>query len=255
MERLKVEYVPIDSLQTYAGNAKIHTAEQVEQIKASINEFGFNDPIAVWRNEIVEGHGRYMACQELGIKEVPIIRLDSLTDEQRRAYTLVHNQLTLNTGFDIDMLQMELENIGDIDMGVYGLDDISLADFDEETAALNDLQKYTNAVKIPQYEPTGADVDLDDLVNLDKFYDLTDEIEVANIPVPVKEFLRIAAYRHAVFNYRNIAEYYAKAPAEVQRLMERSALVIIDVDDAIANGFVKLSKTIADLLDEVDDNA
>lgn len=136
MERLKVEYVPIDSLQTYAGNAKIHTAEQVEQIKASINEFGFNDPIAVWRNEIVEGHGRYMACQELGIDEVPIIRLDGLTDEQRRAYTLVHNQLTLNTGFDIDMLQMELENIGDIDMGVYGLDDISLADFDEETALI-----------------------------------------------------------------------------------------------------------------------
>lgn len=129
MERLKVEYVPIDSLQTYAGNAKIHTAEQVEQIKASINEFGFNDPIAVWRNEIVEGHGRYMACQELGIDEVPIIRLDGLTDEQRRAYTLVHNQLTLNTGFDLDLLQMELDDIVNVDMDVYDFGKVEIPEF------------------------------------------------------------------------------------------------------------------------------
>ena len=104
--RLKVEYIPIDTLKPYDKNAKIHTKEQIEQIKKSITDFGMNDPIAIWGkdNLIVEGHGRLMACQELGYKEVPVIRIDGMTDEQRRAYTLVHNQTTMNTGFDIEIL-------------------------------------------------------------------------------------------------------------------------------------------------------
>ena len=120
---LKIEYVKTEDLKPYANNAKIHTAEQVEQIKKSILEFGMNDPIAVWKdNEIIEGHGRLIACLELGIEEVPIIRLDQLTDEQRRAYMLVHNQLTMNTGFDINVLSMELEDIT-LDMSEFGFDD------------------------------------------------------------------------------------------------------------------------------------
>ena len=75
-----------------------------------------DDPIAVWNNEIVEGHGRLDACKELNFKEIPIIRLDHLTDEERKAYTLIHNKLTMNTGFDIDILNDELDNIIDIDM-------------------------------------------------------------------------------------------------------------------------------------------
>ena len=121
--RLNIEYVPVENLQTYANNAKIHTAEQVEQIKKSIQEFGFNDPIAVWKNnEIIEGHGRLIAATELGIETLPVIRLDELTDEQRRAYMLVHNNLTMNTGFDIDILNLELDDIVDIDMSAYGLE-------------------------------------------------------------------------------------------------------------------------------------
>lgn len=117
MSRLQVEYVPIESLKTYENNAKVHTAEQVEQIKKSIQEFGMNDPIAVWKdNVIIEGHGRLIALLELGYEEVPVIRLDDLTDEQRRAYALVHNKLTMNTDFDIDILLDELEKITDIDM-------------------------------------------------------------------------------------------------------------------------------------------
>jgi ParB/RepB/Spo0J family partition protein len=97
--KLEIEYIPIDELTPYENNAKIHTPEQIDQIKKSIAEFGMNDPIAVWRekNLIIEGHGRLTACKELGMTEVPIIRLDDLTDEQRRAYTLVHNQTTMNT--------------------------------------------------------------------------------------------------------------------------------------------------------------
>ena len=100
--KLKIEYVPIDSIKAYAGNSKIHTPKQIEQIKKSITEFNFNDPIAVWNNEVVEGHGRLEAAKQLGMDTVPIIRLDGLTDEQRKAYGLVHNQLTMNTGVDLE---------------------------------------------------------------------------------------------------------------------------------------------------------
>ena len=138
--RLKVEYIPIDTLKPYDKNAKIHTSEQVEQIKKSIQDFGMNDPIAVWGNDnlIVEGHGRLMACQVLGYKEVPIIRLDDLTDEQRRAYTLVHNQTTMNTGFDIDILSEELENI-DLDMLEFGFD---MSDYSFSMDDIEESQGY-----------------------------------------------------------------------------------------------------------------
>lgn len=126
---LQIERMSLDEIKTYPNNAKIHTAEQIEQIKESIRSFGFNDPIAVWHNEIVEGHGRFIAAQELGFKEIDVIRLDELSDEQRRAYMLVHNKLTMNTGFDMELLEFELENI-DMDMAQFGFDedDFGLAD-------------------------------------------------------------------------------------------------------------------------------
>lgn len=121
---LKIEYVKKEDLKPYVNNAKIHTGEQVEQIKKSIEEFGFNDPIAVWHdNEIIEGHGRLLAVMEMpDIKKVPIIRLDDLTEEQRKAYTLVHNKLTMNTDFDVDILNLELNDIDDIDMEQFGFE-------------------------------------------------------------------------------------------------------------------------------------
>ena len=136
--RLKVEYIPISELKPYENNAKIHTPEQIEQIKESIQQFGMNDPIGIWGkdNLIVEGHGRLLACQQLGMKEVPIIRLDDLTDDQRKAYTLIHNQTTMNTGFDIDILNEELESI-DLDMSGYGFD-IEIDDIEEGTEVKED---------------------------------------------------------------------------------------------------------------------
>ena len=119
---LKIEYVRTDAIRPYAGNAKLHPEQQILQIKKSIQEFGFNDPIAVWKDEIVEGHGRLIAAKELGIETVPIIRLDGLTDEQRRAYTLVHNKLTMNSGFDTELLALEIENIPSLDMEEFGFE-------------------------------------------------------------------------------------------------------------------------------------
>lgn len=129
---LKIEYLPIDELQTYVNNAKIHTAEQVEQIKESIERFGMCDPIAVWKdNVIIEGHGRLIALKELGHEVAPIIRLEHLSDEERKAYGLVHNKLTMNTGFDIETLEEELQNIEGINMGDFGFS-IVIEDIDCE---------------------------------------------------------------------------------------------------------------------------
>ena len=137
-QNLKIEYVPIGDLKSYERNAKLHPQEQIQQIKNSILEFGFNDPIAVWKdNEIIEGHGRLMAAEELAYKEIPVIRLDSLSDEQRKAYMLAHNQLTMNTGFDLDILNLELSSIKTIDMSDFGFD-LDLPDFDEPAEVVED---------------------------------------------------------------------------------------------------------------------
>ena len=147
--KLKIEYININDLIAYENNAKIHTKEQVEQIKKSIQEFGMNDPIAVWKdNIIIEGHGRLIACQELGFKELPIIRLDDLTDDERKAYTLIHNKLTMNTDFDIDILNNELDNI-EIDMSEFGFDldnfdDDYEEDFEDDDSYYGDERERTN---------------------------------------------------------------------------------------------------------------
>ena len=139
MSKLQVEYLSPTELKPYANNAKLHPAEQVEQIKRSIEEFGFNDPIAVWKDdEVIEGHGRLIAALEMGLDSVPVIRLDGLTDEQRRAYILVHNKLTMNSPFNNDLLELELNDITDIDMESFGFDDVML-----DESMLDDL--FTDA--------------------------------------------------------------------------------------------------------------
>lgn len=134
MENLKIEYVPIDSIKPYERNAKLHPQEQVEQIKRSIRDNGMNDPIGVWHNTVVDGHGRLLACKELGMTEVPVIRLDHMTDEQRREYMLIHNQTTMNSGWDLPMLDLELGELPDFDAGFYGFD----INLDEEQEIVED---------------------------------------------------------------------------------------------------------------------
>ena len=119
---MQIEYVDIDSIKPYENNTRLHTTEQINQIMESIKEFGNNDPIGVWHDEIVEGHGRYEALKKLGYKEIPIIRLDNLTDEQRKAYGIVHNKLTDNSEFDFSKLDAELEKLKDIDMSQFGIE-------------------------------------------------------------------------------------------------------------------------------------
>lgn len=120
---LKIEKVRLADLVEYEANAKLHPEEQVRRIADSIESFGYNDPIAVDENNvIIEGHGRKAALELLGWEEVEVIRLEGLTDQQRKAYILAHNKLNMETGFDLDLLSAEIESITDFDMGDFGFE-------------------------------------------------------------------------------------------------------------------------------------
>lgn len=247
MEKLKIEYVDINSIKPYEKNAKLHPEEQIEQIKKSIELFGMNDPIGIWKDEIVEGHGRLTACKELGMTEIPIIRLDHLTDEERKAYILAHNKLTMNSGFDIDILNSELGSFETIDMGEFGFDLSMDLEIGEESD--DEENPYTTKINIPQYEIKGEEPEISELYDDNKTNELIKEIESADITDEQKEFLINASQRHLVFNYSKIAEYYAHQDKTMQKLMEKSALVIIDFNDAIKNGYAEYIKGTDDLIE------
>ena len=102
---LKIEYIPVSKLKPYEKNARKHDSKSIEAIAASISEFGFDDPVGIWGdNFIVEGHGRVQAAKKLGMKSVPCVRLDHLTDEQRRAYGLAHNKTAEVSDWDFDLV-------------------------------------------------------------------------------------------------------------------------------------------------------
>jgi ParB family chromosome partitioning protein len=106
----KLERWPVERLVPYERNARTHSPEQVAQIAASIVEFGFTNPILVdGKDGIIAGHGRLAAAKDLGLTEVPVVVLDHLTPDQKRAYVLADNKLALNAGWDVDMLTAEME--------------------------------------------------------------------------------------------------------------------------------------------------
>lgn len=137
--RINVEYIPVDALKPYERNARAHHDEDVNVIVNSIQTFGFDDPIGIWGDEniIVEGHGRLMAAKKIGMKEVPCIRLDHLTDEQRKAYALVHNKSAELSEWDDELLDLELDELEltDIDMSDFGFE---LSDGGAETPEISE---------------------------------------------------------------------------------------------------------------------
>ena len=128
-DNMKIEKISIDKIKMYENNAKEHPDWQIEEIVNSINAFGYKDPIALDENNvIIEGHGRYLALKQLNYKEIEILRISDLTEEQKTAYAIVHNKLTMNTEFNIDKLKYELNKleIAEFDLNLLGFNDYEL---------------------------------------------------------------------------------------------------------------------------------
>jgi len=126
----RIEMWPLDRLRPYERNARTHSPEQVAQIVASIQEFGFTNPLLVDGDDgILAGHGRLAAAKDMGLAEVPVIVLDHLSAAQRRAYILADNQLALNAGWDAELLQQEIAglNLADFDLSLLGFDEDRIA--------------------------------------------------------------------------------------------------------------------------------
>src|SRR5579872_6245418 len=114
-----IELRRIEELVPYEKNPRTHSARQVDQIKASMKEFGFVVPILIdSKAGIVAGHGRLLAARKLGLTHVPVIVLDHLSEAQKRAYLLADNQLALNAGWDEDLLRVELEELKALDINI-----------------------------------------------------------------------------------------------------------------------------------------
>lgn len=147
---LKIEYLPIKSLKPYERNTRKHTDYDVGEIAKSIAECGFNDPIGVYGENltIVEGHGRLLAAKKLGMKEVPCIRLDHMTDDQRRKYAILHNKTAELSAFDFDNLAIELE---DLDFSNFDFT-FGIEDEEEETGIVEDEALSTEEDEIPEVE-------------------------------------------------------------------------------------------------------
>lgn len=249
MDKRKLEYIALDDLKAYERNTRTHSEEQIVQLKNSITEFGFTNPILIDEdNVIIAGHGRSVAARELGMKEVPCLRLTGLSEVQRKALRIADNQLALNAGWDEELLRMELEDIKgegfDLNVIGFSLDELEeIITGEKKDAEEGEDGGYTAKVESPLYEPKMESIpSVFSCYNKKKKDELEDEILRHDIPQEIKDFLIIAAYRHVKFDYHMIAEFYAHTTKEVQQLMEKSALVIIDYEKAIELGFVKLTE-------------
>jgi DNA modification methylase len=152
----RIEMWPLERLQPYEKNARTHSAEQVAQIAASIQEFGFTNPILVdGADGILAGHGRLAAAKDMGLAEVPVIVLDHLSAEQRRAYILADNQLALNAGWDMELLQQEIVGLGELgfDLSLLGFDDEQLAELAPDVQQLPPEDADADAVPEAPEEP------------------------------------------------------------------------------------------------------
>lgn len=204
---------------------------------------------------ILAGNHTYAAAAELGWKHLDchVLDLDPYSPEALRIL-LVDNRTADRARYDEALLAELLGELPELVGTGYTPDDLS-AMYAEEDAARAELERkfaeYVNSTNIPHYEPTQpAPPHPTDLYDTTRTDELLTSIAAADLDPLTRAFLETAAHRHTVFTYSQIAEFYAHATPQVQRLMEESALVIIDVQDAIRLGYARLSEWIDGAINE-----
>lgn len=246
---LRIETKKINELHPAAYNPRKDLQpgdEEYEKIRRSIDEFGLVDPI-VWNEStgnIVGGHQRYKVLVDMGYTEVDV-SVVSLDMDREKALNVALNKISGE--FDRDKLTLLLDELNnsmiDVELTGFGMDELAdLLSVYNDVDEIEEESHYTDKIRAPEYEPKELEAPpIKRLFNDEKANYLIYDIERSNIAKEMKEFLKLAAMRHVVFDYSQIAEYYAHADAATQELMEQSALVIIDYNKAIAYGFTELA--------------
>ena len=247
---MEIVYKKINELKPYENNSRTHDESQIKQICKSIKEYGWTNPVLIdEKGMIIAGHGRVEAGKKLDIKEVPCIVLSGLTEAQKKAYVIADNKMALNAGWNEELLKNELENLKELDFDLE-LTGFSKKELDKLFDEINESNPYTAKTEIPQYEIKGEMPEIYELIEEEKVNQLIEDIRKSNVGEKEKEFLIKSAYRHYGFNYSKIAEYYCHQNKEMQELMEKSALVIIDINNAIAEGYAELKEEMEEMIED-----
>jgi hypothetical protein len=255
------DHLPIAALHNLQGNLKSLSTENYLRLKKQIEKYGFCAPIFIWKNGknnfILDGNQRYKTVSNMisegthSCSKLPVVYIDAKSQKEAKEIllSLVSQygkteeqglyEFTIGADFEPSFL-LENFDIPGIDMPTFLEGHFDGFKADPNSTDEDPENIYTQKIEAPIYEPKGDKPSVSELVDPEKMKSLISEIESADIPKDEKEFLKLAAYRHNVFNYQNIAEYYAHSSPAVKDLMEKSALVIIDFNKAIELGFVKL---------------
>lgn len=231
-------------------NYRKHSDSNKRKIKKSLQECGAGRSVLVDADDtLIAGNGVFEQAKAMGIPtrvietdgtELVVVKCTDLRtdDDKRKLLAMADNATSDNVEWDMDMM------VQDFDAEFF-------KDWDLRINGMGGGNNYSRKIAAPIYEPI-MDVApmISDCVNTDKYDQLIAEIEQAEISEDDKRLLKLAAARHIVFDYKNIAERYAHADKLVQHLMENSALVIIDFDMAIENGFVKMTKRLQETIGE-----
>jgi hypothetical protein len=230
VQRKVAELVPAEY------NPRKISEKQLNDLKKSFKNLGTLEPAVInmkagRENIIISGHQRIRVATELGMETYPCIEVKFAEAKEREA----NIRMNKNTGeFDQDLLIEGFEIEALLEWG-----------FEETELDLEiEEKKYSHKIESPIYKPIGKKPKITELYDRHKVKELVKRINNSTLPEEEKEFLVSAAQRHIIFNYENIANYYAHSPKEVQELMEDSALVIIDFNKAIENGFTRLTDKI-----------
>ena len=236
--------LPIKEVYRDPANTRKHNERNLESIVASLKRFGQQKPIVINNeNIVIAGNGTLEAAVALGWPDIEAVKT-GLKGSEATAYAIADNRTAELAEWDVDALIRQVNAIELEDPSLLGSVGFSR---DELDGLVGDILEdggdnlYSQKVEIPIYEPTGDKVELSDMYDSDKTIKLMNSINESSIHEGLKVFLRAAAERHTVFNFSKIADYYASASPEEQSLMEDSALVIIDYDKAIQDGYVKMT--------------